>query len=64
MSQSQQRIVELQRQVKVAKSALAKIACGINNPDQVADDAIYEMRPMDPKVPLQGIVGHERQRRS
>lgn len=59
------RIVELQRQLKIARDALTKIANGHHrpSPESVAGDALYSMFPLDQKWPLQGLVGHERRAR-
>lgn len=58
------RIVELQRQLKIARDALTKIATGHSgNPQSTADDALYSMFPLDQKQPLQALVGHERRTR-
>lgn len=57
------RIVDLQRQVKIARDALNRISDGCHGPESVAYEALYEMMPLDAKAPLQGIVGHEAKRR-
>jgi hypothetical protein len=57
MSQ-QDRIISLQRQVKIARVALARIKSGTHSPEHVADEALDEMWRLDPKQPLQGVVGH------
>lgn len=54
------RIIELQRQLKIARDVLTKMAEGYERYSGVAQTALDEMRPLDPKYPLQGIVGHER----
>ena len=54
------RVIELQRQIKICRDALARIQGGCRSPEQVAAEALYEMMPSDPKYPLQGLVGHER----
>jgi len=56
----QARIVELQRQVKVAKNALELIKNGARNHEQLACEALDFMWPSDRKQPLQYIFGHER----
>lgn len=58
------RIIELQRQVRIARNALDRIKHGTNSPEGIATDALYEMMALDPKQPLQGLVGHERRPRS
>lgn len=57
------RIVELQRQVKIARDALNRIADGCDGAESVAYEALYEMMPLDAKRQLQGLVGHEGKRR-
>jgi hypothetical protein len=58
MARKNVRFIELQRQVKIAKDALDRIAGGCRDPERVATDARYEMYPLDSKAPLQGLVGH------
>lgn len=60
MSKPQDRVIELQRRIKIANDALGKIAHGCRDPEGVANDALYSQIPLEPKVQLQGIVGHER----
>lgn len=62
MSNQKTRIIELQRQLKIARGALNLISAGGRDPERIANDAIYEMMPMDRRQPLQGLVGHERRR--
>lgn len=57
--QQQQRIIELQRQVRGAMKALNWIAAGCRNPEAVASEALDAMWPLERKQPLQGLVGHE-----
>ena len=54
------RIIELQRQIKIAKRALESLKAG---GCAIADQALYDMMPLDRKYPLQGLVGHERNAR-
>lgn len=63
MTEQQQRIVELQRQLKIARGALGRIMSGCRDPEAVADNALTAMWPSDQKQPLQGLVGHERRTR-
>jgi len=56
------RFVELQARLKIANDALAKIQAGCRDPEKVASDAIYEQMVLEPKRPLQGLVGHERRK--
>ena len=57
------RIVELQRQVKICRSALEHIRHGAGDPARIAEDALHELMPLDKRYPLQGIVGHSRRDR-
>lgn len=60
MAGEKQRIIELQRQLKIARNVLSKIAEGhSHNEEADASDALDAMRPLDRKYPLQGIVGHK-----
>lgn len=53
------RIIELQRQVRIARTALKSIADQVQCcPDATAREALDEMEPLDRKRPLQGLVGH------
>jgi hypothetical protein len=52
------RIVELQQRLKIANDALAKIQAGCRDPEGVASSALYDMMTLEPKQPLQGLVGH------
>lgn len=60
------RIIALQRQLKIARDALTRICSGeeqySNRSTRVAETALDEMWRLDPKQPLQGLVGHERRR--
>jgi hypothetical protein len=60
---SKQRIIELQKQLRISRSALERISYGILNPESLAADALDEMRRLDAKYPLQVLVGHERKPR-
>lgn len=53
-----QRIIELQRSLRIAKMALERIAYGAAQPHDVADDALSEIFKLALKQPLQGLVGH------
>jgi hypothetical protein len=59
MSKNQDRIVELQRQVKIAKAVLTKIALGCRAPELEASAALDCMWSNDKKQALQYLVGHE-----
>ena len=55
------RIVALQQQVKLARTALERIKDnGDGNSYIIADAALDEMSAHDPKLQLQGLCGHER----
>ena len=54
------RIIELQRQLKLARDALTRIQAGCRDAEGVACTALYRMMPLEPKQPLQGLVGHDR----
>lgn len=63
MASEKQRIIDLQKQVRIAREALERIQGGTRYPDTVAESALDKMFKLDPKQPLQGLVGHERRRR-
>lgn len=55
------RIIELQKSLRIARSALESIAHGhSHHPERTAESALNEMWKLEPKQPLQGVVGHER----
>ena len=58
MKNHSQRIIELQKQVRIAREALEKIRHGSGCPERVAEDALERLWPLDRKQPLQGLVGH------
>lgn len=55
---SKQRIVELQKSLRIARTALERIQAGHRNAEIVASGALDEMRKLEPKQQLQGVVGH------
>lgn len=59
---SKERIVNLQRQLKIARDALIRVKSVdehySNRSVRVAEDALEEIWRLDPKQPLQGLVGH------
>lgn len=59
---SKDRIIDLQRQLKIARAALDRIKYGVLNPQSVAEEALDKLFQLDPKQPLQGLCGHERRR--
>ncbi len=63
---SQQRIIELQRQVRIAKTALEKLTqstTSVHEAHYIAEEALEAMRPMDKTVPLAGLLNWERRPR-
>lgn len=60
-----QRIIDLQKSLKIARTALEHIKYGPHRPsvEQIAGDALDEMFKLEPKQPLQGLVGHSSARR-
>lgn len=53
------RIIELQKSLRTAKDALEKIAYGhAHSPQDAASSALDKIWRLEPKQPLQGIVGH------
>lgn len=60
---SKDRIIELQKSLKVAKRALEGIRDGYRNPEGLASDALDIMFRYEQKQKLQGLVGHERRHR-
>ena len=59
-NKDQQRIVDLQKQLKIARAALWTIGSGCRVPESIAIQAIDEIWALDKKQPLQGLVGHEK----
>jgi hypothetical protein len=58
-----ERIVVLQRALKVAKDALLRIEHGHSSPHLVAENATYEIMQIETQArptPLAGLCGHER----
>lgn len=54
----QERIISLQRQVKVARDALLRIREGARDPERLAAEAMDAMWGDDITQALQGLVGH------
>lgn len=54
------RIIELQRQVRIARVALERIKAGDSHSESRAAQALDDMLPLDRKYPLQSLVGHGR----
>jgi hypothetical protein len=63
MSEQRDRIVALQKQLKIARDTLNRIAAGSRDPELAAVNALDELWKLDRKQPLQGLVGHERRAR-
>lgn len=61
---SKQRIVDLQKSLSIARSALERIQCGHRDPEGLATQALDGMWKLEPKQPLQGVVGHAPRPRS
>ena len=57
-----ERIIELNKAIKIAKTALEKIKHGSSNVEDIAEDALCEMFPLEAKQPLQGLVGHDKRK--
>jgi hypothetical protein len=55
---SKQRIVDLQKSLRIARTALERIQHGHSNPENLAAETLDEMWRLEPKQPLQYIVGH------
>lgn len=59
MGRLQQRIIDLQRQLKLAKDALEKIAGGrSSDPEDEAQGALDRIEDLDKSYNLQGLCGH------
>lgn len=56
---SKQRTIDLQKSLKIARTALERIQCGHRDPEGLATQALDEMWKLEPKQSLQGVVGHE-----
>jgi hypothetical protein len=53
------RVIEMQKSLRISKEALERIAYGhAGNPQDAASSALDKMWRLEPKQPLQGIVGH------
>lgn len=57
---SKQRIVELQKSLRIAREALTRIAAGTTRSEQIAEEALAAIWKLEPKQQLQGLVGHAR----
>lgn len=61
---SKQRIIDLQKQVKIARDALGKIVnghAGGRSPYNLAEQALDDMREHDPAPSSAGLLGWEKQ---
>lgn len=63
MSARQDRVIELQRQLRTAILALERIKHGCRGPEAAAEKALDEIWSAGPKQPLQVLVGHEKRAR-
>lgn len=59
-----QRIIDLQKQVRLARTALEKITHGCRDPEGVAEEALYQMMPLDRVQSSAGLLGWERRPKS
>lgn len=59
-----QRVIELQKSLKIARDALERISCGTTRAEAVACEALDKIWRLEPKQPLQGLVGHAPRPRS
>lgn len=57
---NKQRIIDLQKQLKIARTALEQIRQGTGQPEGVAADALDEMMPHDKVNPIAGLMGWEK----
>jgi hypothetical protein len=60
---SKQRIIDLQKQVKIAREALGKIVnghAGGASPFGIAEQALDDMRRLDPAPSSAGLLGWEK----
>lgn len=60
---TKQRIIDLQKQVTIARRALEQIStghCGKLGPEAVAERALDEMRAKGVPAPLAGLLGWEK----
>ena len=58
---SKSRIIELQKSLRLAKQALEKIKYGHTGRYEasvIAEQALDEIWPLEPKQQIQGLVGH------
>jgi hypothetical protein len=63
IAMSKQRIIDLQKQVKIARDALGKIVnghAGGRDPYTIADQALDDMRRHDPAPSSAGLLGWEK----
>lgn len=60
MSAQQQRTIDLQKALSIARKALERIKHGARYPEDIAEAALDEMWPLEKKQQLQGLVGHVR----
>lgn len=60
MDRPQDRIVSLQRQLRIAREALTRIVSGSRDPEAIAGKALDEIWPLDRKQPHPIVAGHKR----
>lgn len=56
---SKDRIIELQKSLRIAREALERIKCGTTRAQGIAEEALDKIWKLEPKQQLQGVVGHE-----
>ena len=62
---SKDRIIDLQKSLKIARDALELIRHGHSrNPEATAEKALDAMWPLERKQQIQGLVGHEKRART
>jgi hypothetical protein len=60
---AKQRVIDLQKALKISRVALEKIKFGHSkSPEKDAEEALDLMWPLERKQQLQGLVGHEKRR--
>lgn len=58
-----QRIIDLQKSLRIAREALERIKYGTTRAEAIAEEALDKMWKLEPKQQLQVLVGHERRPR-
>ncbi|MCS3690989.1 hypothetical protein [Bradyrhizobium elkanii] len=55
---SKQRIIEMQKSLKIAREALERIHYGTPRAEAIATEALNEIWRLETRQQLQGLVGH------